>query len=70
MRDVIWTVIIVWLVFKLFTFFKNNSQKKSIQSPQDNSQNVNSSASKKDVKSAIQKGAETEGEYIDYEEIK
>ncbi len=68
MRDIIWTVIILWVVYKLIDVFKNINQKKIINNQQ--SENSNTSVLKKDIKSAVQKSAEKEGEYVDYEEVK
>ena len=70
MRDVIWTIIIVWLVYKIIGYIKTVSNKKSQISGSENYQNSNTSIPKKDVKSAIKKGTATEGEYVDYEDIK
>lgn len=68
MRDFIWTIIIIWVVYKLIDVFKNVSQKKTYAFQQERSQS-DKSLSKKDVKSAMQKGAEKEGEYVDYEDL-
>lgn len=77
MRDIIWTLIIVWLIYKLVDIFKG-SAKKSFAGNNSNTQNnqsntYNSGANytaKKDTKEAIQKSADKEGDYIDFEEIK
>jgi hypothetical protein len=69
MRDFIWTVIIIWVVYKLVDVFKIMSQKKTYAYQQDQSQNIDKSFPKKDIKSAMQKGAEKEGEYVDYEDL-
>jgi hypothetical protein len=74
MRDVIWTLIIIWVVYKIVDIFRGVSQKKSYAHGQEqsnqNSQNINTSFPKKDVRTAMQKGAENEGEYVDFEDIK
>ncbi len=77
LRDVIWTIIIVWLIYKLVDIFKGSS-KRSYAGNNANSQNnqgqtYNSNtnySTKKDTKEAIQKSADKEGDYIDFEEIK
>jgi hypothetical protein len=73
MRDVFWTIIVIWLIYQLVNIFKGAGQKKKYV--YNNSQAGTDKSStqpsiKKDVKSAIKKHADKEGEYIDYEEIK
>jgi hypothetical protein len=74
MRDIIWTLIIIWVVYKIIDIFKGVSQKKNYaydkNQSNDNSQNINTSFPKKDVRTARQKGAEKEGQYVDFEDIK
>jgi len=70
MRDLIWTLIIIWVVYKIVDVFRGINQKKNLAYEQERSENVNSAASKKDLKSGMQKMAEKDGEYIDYEEVK
>ncbi len=77
MRDIIWTLIIVWLIYKLVDIFKGSSKRSfagnnsNSQSNQNQTYNSNTNyTSKKDTKEAIQKSADKEGDYIDFEEIK
>ena len=76
MRDIIWTIIIIWLVYKVVDIFKANTKKSfagnaSNQSNQaQQTQSHEGFASKKDVKDVIQKSADKEGDYVDFEEIK
>lgn len=80
MRDIVWTLIIVWLIYRLVAMFKSASPKKVAFGQQNNSfesQNTNSSNtanthshSNTDIKKAVKKSADKEGEYVDYEEIK
>ena len=73
MRDIIWTIIIIWVVYKLVDIFRGAGQKKSQPYQQNHSNEAgrdHSAHTRKDLKSAMQKGAEKEGEYVDYEEIK
>ncbi len=69
MRDVVWTLIIIWVVFKLISIFKSSSQKKPDPYSQKETQTTDNSFVKKDAKEALKKGVNKEGEYIDYEEI-
>jgi hypothetical protein len=72
MRDIIWTLIIVWVVYKLVDIFRGAGQKKGPAFRQKEQDHSSSDAAyiKKDLRSAVQKGAEKEGEYVDFEEIK
>lgn len=70
MRDIIWTLIIIWLVYKVVAMFKGNSTAKS--KINFNSENTEDSASShnKGTKADLTKPLNKEGEYVDYEEIK
>ena len=77
MRDIIWTLIIVWLIYKLVDIFRSSSKKSfagnnsDTQTNQNQTYNSNTSfTAKKDTKEAIQKSADKEGDYVDFEEIK
>lgn len=73
MRDVIWTIIVIWVIYKLIDIFRSASQRKSFaheQTAHNNNERQQTNTSKKDIRSAIHKSAEKEGEYIDYEEVK
>lgn len=74
MRDVFWTIIVIWLIYQLVSIFKNAGSKKRYAFNQNETEqsNKNTTATfiKKDVKTAMKKHADKEGEYIDYEEIK
>jgi len=78
MRDIIWTLIVIWLIYKLVDMFKAVSAKRSYVNPQQQNhyrQNTNAhtstaAPSKKDIKSAVQKHLNNEGEYVDFEEVK
>jgi hypothetical protein len=74
MRDVIWTIIIVWVIYKLIEIFKNTNQKKSYvyqnNTAQEHSPQTNTTFTKRDVKSAIKKSLDKDGEYVDFEELK
>lgn len=71
MRDIIWTLIILWLIYKVVAIFKGNSankQKTTIDSNQEF--NTKTPSDESDGKSAMKKHLNNEGEYVDYEEIK
>lgn len=76
MRDIIWTLIVIWLVYKVVAVFKTASSKKSATSGNHNNfegtQDVNntSSGTEKDIKAAVKKHVNNEGEYVDFEEVK
>lgn len=68
-KDLIWTLIIVWLVYKLIDVFRASSSKK--QTSYSTSGNTEKShPSEKSKNDAIKKGADKEGDYVDFEEIK
>lgn len=76
-RDIIWTLIVVWVVYKLVDIFRGAGvPKKKYAYGQDQSRTTSSNAyqnnsmPKRDVKSAVNKSADKEGEYIDFEEVK
>jgi hypothetical protein len=78
MRDVIWTIIIIWVVYKIIGIFRSSSAKKTVifnkyethnhttQQKPEGSVTVEKNA--KDDKSP--KANSTDGEYVDFEEIK
>lgn len=78
MRDLIWTVIIIWVVFKVFNLFKSVTVKKTVivnnSSDQRDSYNKSEGSVSVDVTNAYvgksPKHNPSDGEYVDYEEIK
>lgn len=76
MRDIIWTLIVIWLVYKIVAVFKTASAKKSATTAnhsnfnEDQHFNNTSSGTKKDIKAAVKKHVNNEGEYVDFEEVK
>lgn len=73
MRDLIWTLIVIWLVYRVVNVFKNTSTKGQQFNSSDNTSSnsyTQTTVNKKDVDHAIKKGVNKEGEYVDYEEIK
>lgn len=72
MRDIIWTLIIVWLIYKVIDIFRAIPAKK-LSDRQDQDGNTSGhtfSTPERDLKSAAKKRANNEGEYVDFEEIK
>ncbi len=73
MRDLVWTLIIIWLIYKLIAMFKGVTPKKNFAFNSTNStksQTTHSANADKDIKSAVKKSTDKEGEYIDFEEVK
>lgn len=79
MRDIIWTVIILWVVWKIYDAFKlvsKATQKQSFNS-QNNQSNQASANDKKEGEVKVNKMSEKQkthfkpgdGEYVDYEDI-
>ncbi len=76
-RDVIWTVIILWVVWKIYDAFKNVSKARTqTQSHEGYSSQHNSNRQKEgEVRVDVNSKPKThfkpgDGEYVDYEEIK
>lgn len=65
MRDLVWTIIFIWLAYKLFEMFKSFSKSKS-------SQNKTMEGEVKINKGSHQPKDDKfkDAEYVDYEEIK
>lgn len=76
MRDVIWTLIIIWVIYKIIDVFKNIKQKPYSNNQSFNSyktsqtESTNNYPSKKEPKVNLQKNIDKEGDYVDFEEIK
>jgi hypothetical protein len=75
MRDVIWTLIIIWVVYKIIDVFKNTKQKSFSNNQSFNSykttqsENAKNYSTKKEPKVNVKKNIDKEGDYIDFEEI-
>ena len=74
MRDVIWTVIILWVVWKIYDAFKNVSKAKT-QTQSHHSAHNSYGQKEGEVKIDTSSKPKThfkpgDGEYVDYEEIK
>lgn len=72
MRDIIWTVILIWVVWKVYDAFKNVSRNKTQTHHQNNNYNRREGEVKIDNSGSKTKThfKSDDGEFIDYEEVK
>lgn len=75
MRDIVWTIIIIWVVWKTYDAFKNVSKAKTQN--QGFSGNQNNTYQQKEGEVKIDKNVNqkthinpNDAEYVDYEEVK
>jgi hypothetical protein len=70
-RDIIWTVIVIWVTWKIYDMFKNISKSKPqpIKSNNYNQKKEGEVRIEKNVKQKTHFNS-NDGEYVDYEEIK
>ncbi len=77
MRDVIWTVIILWVVWKIYDAFKNVSKTRT--QPQGNGNNPGQNNYYREREGEVKVDTSikpkthfkpSDGEYVDYEEVK
>lgn len=73
MRDIVWTVIVIWVVWKIYDAFKNASKTKTQSQAFDGNQNnhQNTDGEVKVDKNSSPKSHfnPTDAEYVDYEEV-
>lgn len=72
MRDLIWTIILIWLVWKVYEMFKRVPQKSKVSNPNTNNSNQRKEGEVK-IETTIQQKTyfgKNDGEYVDYEEVK
>lgn len=72
-RDVIWTLIVIWLVYRLVDLFKQPARRNagsSAASGENPNQTSAHSHSRDEIKKAVQKHVNSEGEYVEFEEIR
>jgi hypothetical protein len=76
-RDIIWTIILVWLVWRIYDAFKGISkmQTQRVNNPQQHNRQQNSRREGEVRIDSTQTGQKShfkpgDGEYVDYEEIK
>lgn len=72
MRDIIWTIIIIWLIVKITSLFKKSKNTDTHhESLNQNSTHQSTVKSGKDnADAAMKQHLNNEGEYVDFEEIK
>ncbi len=68
MRDVVWTIIAIWLVYKLVNLFKSAGVTRS--GHQTTGPERPRGPQQSDLRNAVRKHVNGAGEYVDYEEIK
>ena len=76
MKDIIWTLIGIWLIYKIVDILKIGSAKranayvKDSHAAQEQSGSHKASRPESDIKNAVKNHLNNEGEYIDFEEVK
>jgi|JI7StandDraft_1071085.scaffolds.fasta_scaffold18541_4 hypothetical protein len=73
MRDVIWTLIVIWLVYRLVGLFKSPAGKnRDTTASAGSSNDTHHQHAQQDssIKKAVQKHLNNEGEYVEFEEIR
>lgn len=68
MRDIIWTIIIFWVIYKLSDLFRSMSKKSYVYQHKETPPKKEPVSD--EARSALKKGADREGEYVDYEELR
>jgi hypothetical protein len=78
MRDLIWTIIIIWVVYKIVDIFRSTSVKKTFVFNK-NENHYHSTQQKQEGSVTVEKNSKqgktpkansSDGEYIDFEEFK
>lgn len=73
MRDIIWTIIVIWVIWRLVDAFRSISATRKTQSSTVNNQNYNQNNHQTNHATSSPKKGELKadaGEYVDYEEVK
>jgi hypothetical protein len=76
MKDIIWTLIILWVVYKIVDIFRSTTVKKSTSYSNYNARSTQQkpegsvTVEKNDKHGKTPKSNSTDGEYVDFEEIK
>ena len=68
MRDFIWTLIIIWTVYQLSSLFRN--RKKTAKTFASGLHTGSHAASGEKTKDTLRKASDSEGDYVDFEEVK
>jgi hypothetical protein len=69
MRDLIWTVIIIWLIFRIADMFKSSFARQKVRSSENKPHPIRKPG-ENDLKKAVRDHVNREGEYVDFEELK
>jgi hypothetical protein len=78
MRDVIWTIIIIWVVYKIIDIFRSTSARKTVVFNK-NETHYHSTQQKPEGSVTVEKNTKhdkspransADGEYVDFEELK
>jgi hypothetical protein len=71
MRDVVWTLIVIWLIYRLYTIFFISGKQRHPNSDRGNPTATNQKGQPEQrFERASKKLADNEGEYVSYEEVK
>ena len=73
MRDIIWTVIIIWVIWRIISAFRTvSSASRRVQNNDRNQQNYGNDTYQTKENAHPKKGElkSDAGEYVDYEEVK
>jgi hypothetical protein len=71
MRDLIWSLIIVWLIIKVVEIFKGSSAKKNVSAGPELHHNHRATPPPTEKKGGrSERISDNEGEYVDFEEIR
>jgi len=68
MRDFIWTLIIIWTIYQLSSIFRNRKRTEKTESSKPFTSKQ--TPSEEYVKNTLRKASNSEGEYVDFEEVK
>lgn len=69
MRDIVWTIIAIWIIWKIYDMFKSMSKIKTQPITRNNQSNEGEIKIDKNVKLKSHFNPD-DAEYVDYEEIK
>jgi hypothetical protein len=75
MKDIIWTIIVVWFIYKIVDVLrgltsKNSNTRANTKSQGQTTNSHTTTRPEKDIKKAVKNNLNNEGEYVDFEEVK
>lgn len=72
MRDVFYTILVIWILWRVFNSISNyrTKQGNSVNEPSQNNKRREGETSVDYIPSTKKKISDDEGEYVDYEELK